>query len=153
MDSLNPAETTLQLLFKKLHPHLEDAVHALASRPSSKELERLHAKLLRAREQTAEVLEGLLDECDDDLAELIADLATNLTPVGENYQQSLTLTQLCLEEAPADLLPYVPEGHASQSPWRKRMEAFLTQLENPTFEAHARWAHVNPDIGDEGPED
>ncbi|MDP2877298.1 MAG: hypothetical protein Q8O00_14020 [Holophaga sp.] len=153
MESLTPAETTLQLLFKKLHPHLEDAAHALASNAPAKELERLHAKLLRAREQTAEVLEDLLEDCDDDLAELIGDLATNLTPVGENYQQSLTLTQLCLEEAPADLLPYVPEGRASQSPWGKRMESFLAQLENPAFEAHARWTRINPEIGDEDPED
>ena len=27
-----PAEQALQLLFKKLHPHLEDAAHALADR-------------------------------------------------------------------------------------------------------------------------
>lgn len=150
---MTPAETALQLLFKKLHPHLEDAAHALAKGVPAPELERLHAKLLRAREQTAEVLEELTDACDDELAELLADLATNLTPVGENYQQSLTLTQLCLEEAPAELLPFVPEGRAAASPWGKRMEAFLAQLENPSFGAHQRWAGMNPDIGDEEPED
>lgn len=153
MESLTPAETALQLLFKKLHPHLEDAAHALAKGLPSAELERLHAKLLRAREQTAEVLEGLIESCDEDLGELLADLANNLTPVGENYQQSLTLTQLCLEEAPTDLLPYVPEGRAAASAWGKRMQAFLAQLENPSFEAHVRWAGINPEIGEEGPED
>ena len=147
---MTPAETALQLLFKKLHPHLEDAAHALAAGLSAQDLEKLHAKLLRARMQTAEVLEGLIDQCDENLAELLSDLATNLTPVGENYQQSLTLTQLCLEEAPAELLPFVPEGSAAASPWGKRMEAFLAQLENPSFEARARWAGIDPDIGDEG---
>ncbi|MBK7293186.1 MAG: hypothetical protein IPI84_05195 [Holophagaceae bacterium] len=36
-----------------------------------------------------------------------------LTPVGESYRQALTLTQLCLEEAPADLLPQ----HAPTQGW------------------------------------
>jgi hypothetical protein len=30
MEAMVPAEQALQLLFKKLHPHLEDAAHALA---------------------------------------------------------------------------------------------------------------------------
>ena len=153
MEPLTPAETTLQLLFKKLHPHLEDVAHALATRPSAQELERLHAKLLRAREQTAEILEGLVEECEEELGEIISDLATNLTPVGENFQQSLTLTQLCLEDAPAELLPFIPADRLAQSAWGKRMDTFLAQVQNPTFEAHARWASVNPDIGDEGAED
>lgn len=150
---MTPAETALQILFKKLHPHLEDAAHALATGLPDREMEKHHAKLLRAREQTAEVLEGLIESCDEDLADLLSDLATNLIPVGENFQQSLTLTQLCLEEAPEDLLPFVPDGRAAGSPWAKRMEAFLAQMEDPKFHAMTRWAAVNPDIGDEPPED
>ncbi|MFZ1614360.1 MAG: hypothetical protein WAT51_09335 [Holophaga sp.] len=153
MDAMTPAETALQILFKKLHPHLEDAAHALATGLPAPALEKRHAKLLRAREQTAEVLEGLIEHCDEDLADLLSDLATNLTPVGENYQQSLTLTQLCLEEAPGELLPFVPDGRTTGSPWAKRMESFQGQMEDPTFHALARWAAMDPDIGDEPPED
>ena len=39
---MTPAETALSLLFRKLHPHLEDAAHALARGATHRELERLH---------------------------------------------------------------------------------------------------------------
>lgn len=150
MDHPAPAETCLQLLFKKLHPHLEDAAHALATGKPRADLEKLHAKLLRAREEVCDLLEEVLENCEDELlAEHLAELADNLTPVGENFQQSLTLTQLCLEEAPAELLPFVPAGCEGAS-WRKRLDAFLAQLEQPAFQAKARWAGVDPEIGEEG---
>lgn len=150
---MTPAETALQILFKKLHPQLEDAAHALATGLPTAHLEKLHAKLLRARQQTVDVLEELAERSDEELAELLSDLATNLTPVGENFQQSLTLTQLCLEEAPGELLPFVSEDRLADSPWNKRVEIFLHQLADPAFQAHQRWAGVNPEIGEEGPED
>ena len=53
---MTPAETALSLLFRKLHPHLEDAAHALASGVARRDLERLHLKLLTARLKTVEVL-------------------------------------------------------------------------------------------------
>lgn len=150
MDHPTPAENALQLLFKKLHPHLEDAAHALAVGKPRAELEKLHAKLLRAREQACEALEEAIETCEDEtLADHLAELADNLTPVGENYQQSLTLTQLCLEEAPGDLLPFVPESSEPQ-PWRKRMDGFLAQLADPALGAEARWQAVDPEIGEEG---
>ena len=48
---MTPAETALSLLFKKLHPHLEDAAHALAKGAKANELQRLHLKLVLARHQ------------------------------------------------------------------------------------------------------
>jgi len=39
---MTPAETALSLLFRKLHPHLEDAAHALSRGATRRELERLH---------------------------------------------------------------------------------------------------------------
>lgn len=147
---LPPAEAALQLLFKKLHPHLEDAAHALERGAPKRELERLHIKLISARLKAVEALEALLEPLaeDDPLAELLDTLGSNLTPVGENWQQSLTLTQLCLEEAPADLLPYVPAGHVAESVWGPRMSAFLARLSEPSFQAHARWAGVDEEIGE-----
>ncbi len=153
MEAQTPAELTLQLLFKKLHPHLEDAAHALSKGADAQALERLHQKLLKAREQCVEILEEMAETCDEDLAEHLAELADNLSPVGESFQQSLILTQLCLEDAPGDLLPFVPEGRAETSPWGKRMRDFLAQVADPAFAAEARWADVDPDIGEEGPED
>jgi hypothetical protein len=149
--SLSPAETALSLLFKKLHPHLEDAAHALAVGSPTPELEKLHARLIRARHQVAESLENLAQvEADASLSEVLETLSANLTPVGEAYQQSLILTQLCLEEAPADLLPFAPEGCVAGSPWGPRMTAFLKRLNDPSFQARERWAWVDPDLGDEG---
>lgn len=153
MDSSTPAENALQLLFKKLHPHLEDAAHALSKGANAKEMERLHQKLLKAREQVVEILESLSESCDEELAEHLIELADNFSPVGESFQQSLILTQLCLEEAPGDLLPFAPEGSAENSTWGKRMNDFLTRIQDPAFQAEARWAGVDPDIGEEGPED
>lgn len=153
MDTQTPAENALQLLFKKLHPHLEDAAHAMSKGVNAKELERLHLKLVKARESVVEILESMLEGCDEDLAEHLALLADNLSPVGENYQQSLILTQLCLEDAPDDLLPFAPEGCVETSAWGKRLKDFQTHLQDPAFQAEARWASVNPDIGEEGPEE
>lgn len=153
MEPSSPAETALQILFKKLHPHLEDTAHALSQGAKAKELEKLHQKLLKAREQTVEILEEMVETCDEELAEHLAELADNLSPVGESFQQSLILTQLCLEQAPADLLAFAPEGAAAASTWGKRMNDFLARAQDPAFQAEARWAGVDPDIGEEGPED
>ena len=118
MDSTSIAEQALQLLFKKLHPHLEDAAHALESGAPATELLRLHRRLGQARHQAVEVLEAWADEGGDEaLSEILDTLAANLTPVGETYLQSLVLTQLCLEEAPGDLLPFVEAGRVAGSPW------------------------------------
>src|SRR5664279_4327860 len=110
--SQSPAETALSLLFRKLHPHLEDVAHALARGATQRELERLHLKLLTARLKTVELIEAEVDKLPEEapLVELLDTLAANLTPVGESFRQALILTQLCLEEAPADLLPHAPEG-------------------------------------------
>jgi hypothetical protein len=149
MDSAHLVEQALQLLFKKLHPHLEDAAHALQQKAAPAELIRLHLRLERARHETVEILEEGSSQAEDPaLAEILDALAANLTPVGENYQQSLTLTQLCLEEAPKDLLPFAPAGCVA-SPWGKRMVAFLARLEDPAFQARARWQAVDPEIGDD----
>lgn len=144
------ADAALSILFRKLDPHLEDAAHALARGAARADLERLHLRLLTARMKAVEVLEaaqGTLAE-DDPLAEVLETLATNLTPVGESYQQSLILTQLCLEEAPADLLPHLPPGRADEAPWGARMARFLARLEDPAAQAEARWAGVDEDIGE-----
>jgi len=152
MEPSSPAETALQILFKKLHPHLEDTAHALSKGATAKELEKLHQKLLKAREQTVEILEEMAETCDEELAEHLAELADNLSPVGESFQQSLILTQLCLEQAPADLLAFAPEGAAEAATWGKRMNDFLARVQDPAFQAEARWANVDPDIGEEGVE-
>lgn len=147
---LTAAETALSLLFRKLHPHLEDAAHALGRGAARREYERLHLKLITARLKTVELLEaeaeGLPEE--DPLAETLETLAANLTPVGESYRQSLVLTQLCLEEAPAELLPHVPEGCVAGSAWGPRMTDFLARLQDPAFQAYRRWEAVEEDIGE-----
>jgi hypothetical protein len=153
MDSLSPAEQALQLLFKKLHPHLEDAAHALDRGLPAAELEGLHRRLVQACDQCAEILDGLARSCEGELAEVLDTLSANLTPVGGNYQQQLILVQLCLEEAPADLVPFTPEGSAAASSWGKRMVAFLARLQDPGFQARRRWERVDPEIGDEARED
>jgi len=147
---LSPAETALSLLFRKLHPHLEDAAHALARGAARRDLERLHLKLLAARLKTVALLEaeaeGLTEEAP--LAEILETLAANLTPVGESFRQSLVLTQLCLEEAPAELLPHAPAGCVEGAPWGPRMTDFLARLEDPAFQAHRRWEAMAEDIGE-----
>ena len=149
---IGPAEQALQLLFKKLHPHLEDAAHALATGAKAPALERQHQKLLKACFEASEVLDGLAGTCDGELADLLGTLSANLLPVGPSYQQLLTLVQLCLEEAPSDLLPFAPAGSAAQSSWGKRMVGFLAHLEDPAYHSHVRWAGVDPDIGDDARE-
>lgn len=149
METLAPAEQALQLLFKKLHPHLEDASHALASLAGAKELERLHLKLVNACHQVSETLDELAGGCEEPLDEILGTLSANLLPVGASYRQLLILVQLCLEEAPADLLPFVPPGRVAESSWGKRMVPFLARLEDPAFQARARWEQVDPDLGDE----
>ena len=147
---MSAAETALSLLFRKLHPHLEDAAHALAKGAARRDLERLHLKLLAARLKTVALLEaeaeGLPEEAP--LVEILETLAANLTPVGESYRQSLILTQLCLEEAPADLLAHAPMGCVAGSTWGPRMTDFLTRLEEPAFQAHRRWEAIEEDIGE-----
>jgi hypothetical protein len=150
MNNANPAEQTLQLLFKKLHPHLEDAAHALERGTSAEDLLGLHQRLQRARYEVMEILEESSASTEDDaLSGILDTLAANLTPLGENFQQSLILTQLCLEEAPKDLLPFAPEGCVTRSSWGKRMVAFLSHLETQAFQARERWKAVDPDIGDD----
>lgn len=150
MESNNSAEQALQLLFKKLHPHLEDAAQAVKQKSPSEELLRLHRRLQRARHEAMEVLELGSGQTEDAvLAEILDTLAANLTPLGENFQQSLILTQLCLEEAPQELLPFAPEGCVSGSSWGKRMVTFLAHLEDPAFQARERWKTIDPDIGDD----
>lgn len=147
---LSAAETALSLLFRKLHPRLEDAAHALARGAARRDLERLHLKLLAARLKTVAVLETELESLAEDapVADILETLAANLTPVGESYRQSLILTQLCLEEAPADLLPHAPEGCASGSAWGPRMADFMARLEDPAFQARRRWEGIEEDIGE-----
>ncbi len=147
---LTPAETALSLLFRKLHPHLEDAAHALARGAERRELERLHLKLIAARLKTVALLEAEAEALPGDapLAEVLDTLAANLTPVGESYRQGLILTQLCLEEAPAELLPHAPEGCVAGSAWGPRMTDFLARLGEPGFQARRRWEAVAEDIGE-----
>ena len=153
MEPLTPAEQALQLLFKKLHPHLEDAAHALATGAPVPALEKLHLKLEKACSEASEVLDGLAGTCEGELEEVLSTLSANLLPVGATYQQLLTLVQLCLEEAPAELLPFAPPGSAAGSSWGKRMVAFLARLEDPGQHGQARWAGVDPEIGDEARND
>lgn len=148
MDTLGPAETALSLLFKKLHPLLEDAAHLLAKGAPSGDLEKLHAKLVRARHQVVETLEDQLEAAPEDLAEVLDTLSANLTPMGESFQQSLIVTQLCLEEAPQDLLSHAPAGCVGTSTWGPRMVGFLQKLEDPSFQARERWKDVDPDLGE-----
>ncbi len=150
LPAMTPAETALSLLFRKLHPHLEDAAHALARGAARRELERLHLKLITARLKTVELLEAEAEALPEDapLAELLDTLSANLTPVGESYRQALTLTQLCLEEAPADLLPHAPEGCVATSSWGPRMTDFLAHLKDPAYQARNRWEAVAEDIGE-----
>lgn len=148
--SLTPAETALSLLFRKLHPHLEDVAHALARSATRRELERFHLKLLTARLKTVELIEAEVEKLPEEapLVEVLDTLAANLTPVGESFRQALILTQLCLEEAPADLLPHAPEGCVTTSSWGPRMTDFLARLKEPTFQARRRWEAIDEDIGE-----
>ena len=150
LSDLTPAERALSLLFRKLHPHLEDAAHALAREAPRRDLERLHLKLIAARLKVVEVLEGEADALPEDapLAEILETLAANLTPVGESYRQALILTQLCLEEAPAELLPHAPEGCVAGSTWGPRMTTFLARLADPAYQARRRWEAVDEEIGE-----
>ena len=147
---MTPAETALSLLFRKLHPHLEDAAHALSRGATRRELERLHLKLITARLKTVELMEAEAEALPEDapLAVVLDTLAANLTPVGESYRQALILTQLCLEEAPADLLPHAPEGCVATSSWGSRMTDFLAHLKDPAYQARRRWEAVEEDIGE-----
>jgi len=147
---LTPAEGTLQLLFKKLHPQLEDAAHALERKANRAELEKLHARLQKARHAVVEALDVFLEPMgeEDPLREELEGLSANLTPLGEPYRQSLIVTQLCLEEAPAELLPFAPPGCVGTSTWGPRMVAFLGKLEDPASQARMRWSGVPEDIGE-----
>ncbi len=148
MDAPTPAETALSLLFKKLHPLLEDAAHLDQRGAPALEWEKLHARLVRARHQTVEILEAESERASEGLAELLDTLAANLTPMGESLQQSLILTQLCLEEAPKDLLQHAPAGCVAGAAWGPRMIGFLQKLEDPAFQAKERWKGVDPDLGE-----
>lgn len=152
MDALHPAEAALQLLFKKLHPHLEDAAHALAAGGDPAELLRLHLKLFRARMAAVEALEKLVESAGCELAEELEELAGNLSPVGENYQDALTLTQLCLEEAAESLPAFLP-GALPEASWVGRMQAFQANLAKPDYGAERRWKGVDPGIGESEFED
>jgi len=147
---MTPAETALSLLFRKLHPHLEDAAHALTRGAARREFERLHLKLITARLKTVELLEAEAEHLPEEapLTEVLETLAANLTPVGESYRQALILTQLCLEEAPSDLLPHAPDGCVASSSWGPRMTDFLAHLKEPAFQARQRWEAIEEDIGE-----
>jgi hypothetical protein len=146
---LSPAETALSLLFRKLHPLLEDAAHLQARGATKTEFEKLHVRLNTARNKVVDILEDLSEVGGDpELEEILETLAANLTPVGESFQQGLIMTQICLEEAPKDLLKFAPHG-STASPWGKRMIGFLQRLEDPAFQANQRWKEVDPDLGEE----
>ncbi len=148
-ESLAPAETALSLLFNKLHPLLEDAAHLLDAGAARRDFERLHLKLITARTKCVETLEAVDEEaCPEALQEVLEELVIALTPVGESFQQALVLTQMSLEEAPAQLLPFVPEGRAAAEKWGARMQGFLARLSDPAFGAERRWEGVDPDIGE-----
>jgi hypothetical protein len=148
-ESLPPAETALSLLFNKLHPLLEDAAHLLAVGAPRRDFEKLHLKLITARTKCVETIEALDEEaCPDALQDVLEELVVALTPVGESFQQALILTQMGLEEAPAQLLPFVPEGRAASEKWGARMQAFLQRLEDPAFGAERRWEAIDPDLGE-----
>lgn len=147
------AEQAMQLLFKKLHPHLEDAAHALAKGVPPADLLRMHQRLVAACHQASEALETLAADCEGPLVETLDTLSANLLPVGAGYQQTLILVQLCLEEAPSDLLPHLEPGRVAASSWGKRMVAFLASLEDPAQQARTRWQGVDPDLGDEALDD
>jgi hypothetical protein len=149
VESLSPAETALSLLFNKLHPLLEDAAHLLATGAPRRDFERLHLKLITARTKCVETLEAVDEEaCPEALQEVLEELVVALTPVGESFQQALVLTQMSLEEAPAQLLPFVAEGRAGTEKWGARMQAFLARLEDPAFGAERRWEDMDPDLGE-----
>lgn len=140
------ANLALQLLFKKLHPHLEDAAHALTSAAPRKELERLHQRLMGARAKAAEALLGL--EAEGPLAEALEALGEALEPQGETYRESLVLTQLCLEQALEDVLPGLSAEALAQASWAPRMEKFKQQMLEPGMKAETRWLAVEEDIGE-----
>ncbi len=150
MDTSIPAQA-LQLLFKKIHPHLLDAEHALTQKAKTSELERLHRRLMNAREQAVGALEEMAEKAEGDglseLSELISESADNLSPMEESFQQSLILTQLCLEQSLEDLASLVSESDLESS-WGKRMQAFQEELKDPAKAAEARWKDVDPDIGE-----
>ncbi|HZU53739.1 MAG TPA: hypothetical protein VFF77_07570 [Holophagaceae bacterium] len=148
------ADTALSLLFRKLHPHLEDAAHALAKGVAAPELERLHGKLLRARVTAVAALDAEAVKLPegDDLRESLEALAADLAPFGETWKESLTLTQLCLEEAPAELLPHLPDEVAEAPKWAPRLASFFEKLEDPAYHAEQRWRGVDEEIGDQDAE-
>lgn len=144
------ADAALSLLFRKLHPRLEDAAHALNKKVAKADLERLHRKLLKDRETVVAALEveaARLPESSD-LRQTLEALAADLTPFGETWKESLTLTQLCLEEAPSELLPFLPEEVPEPPKWALRLAGFFEKLEDPAFRAEARWATVDEEIGE-----
>ena len=144
------ADAALSLLFRKLHPHLEDAAHALAKGAKKAELERLHLRLIKARDAAVAALDAeaaKLPEGGDCRASLEA-LAADLAPFGETWKESLTLVQLCLEEAPAELLPFIPEDAAQAAKWAPRLATFFEKLEDPVYAAQSRWKAVDEEIGE-----
>ncbi len=146
---MHAADTALSLLFKKLHPILEDTAHALERGAAEAELLKLHTKLLRARIVAVEALEPLIGEdTEEALAEVLDELAANLTPSGETFQQSLILTQLCLEDAPETFLPFLTDAEQAEAPWVKRLRAFQALIQDPAQTAERRWHGVDPDLGD-----
>ena len=144
------ADMGLSLLFRKLHPHLEDTAHALSKSAPKPELERLHLKLLRAREAAAAALEAEAVKLPkgDGLRESLETLAADLAPIGEVFKESLTLVQLCLEDAPAELLPYLTEEGAASAKWAPRLATFFEHLEDPAYQAEERWKGVDEEIGE-----
>jgi hypothetical protein len=148
---MSPAAAALSLLFKKLHPHLEDAAHALSKDANKAQLERMHLKLLKARDQVAQ---SLIEEAErlnlGELRDHLETLAENLQPLGEPYRDNLILTQLCLEAWPEALLPFVPEPERADASWAKRLMDFETRLAaDPAYQAEQRWLGIDEEIGDD----
>ena len=78
----------------------------------------------------------------------VSTLQNNVAEFTRTFAVNITAVVLRLEDAPADLLPHVPEGAVAGSSWGPRMTAFLARLEEPGFQAHQRWESVPEDIGE-----
>ena len=57
-DQMPPAEQALSILFKKLHPLLEDTAEALRHKPSAKVLTALHVNMIRTAYSAHSRLDG-----------------------------------------------------------------------------------------------
>jgi len=79
-DQMPPAEQALSILFKKLHPLLEDTAEALRHKPSVKVLTALHVKLMKARIKASEAIQHAAEQTDDE------ELSTQLETLSVFYR-------------------------------------------------------------------